>query len=352
MVNAINRELAQLLLAWYDVNRRDLPWRGTRDAYRVWVSEVMLQQTRAETVKEYYLRFINALPEIADLAAVDEDRLLKLWQGLGYYSRARNLQKAAHVVMTEYGGELPADPEALLHLPGVGLYTAGAVASIAYGVCVPAVDGNALRVCKRLEGSREDIALEVVKKAAAARLLAVLPPDRPGDFNQAIMDLGATVCLPGAAARCEACPLQGGCVAFQQGIAAELPVKSPLRPRKTERRTVLVIRCKERVALRKRPAKGLLAGLWEFPNAPFVNGGWQSLSEALNIPAQSVLSAEDIGAARHIFTHIEWHMYGYRLELADFPENSALHWVTPAALADTYALPSAFTVFLAAMQEK
>jgi A/G-specific adenine glycosylase len=311
----------------------------------------MLQQTRAEAVKDYYARFLAALPDIAALAAVEEDRLLKLWEGLGYYSRARNLRRAAQIIVEEHGGVLPADPEALLRLPGIGLYTAGAVASIAYGVRIPAVDGNALRVCHRVKGSREDIALEQVKRATAAQLLDVMPPDRPGEFNQAMMDLGATVCLPGAAAHCGVCPLLAGCAAFSQGIVAELPVKSPPRPRKMEQRVVLLLRCGDRFALRKRPAKGLLAGLWELPNA--IDAGatpaWQPLAENLGIPPEQILSAESIGEAKHIFTHIEWHMQGFLLCLADALQLPGLVWVTPEELAEQYALPSAFAGFRGAI---
>ena len=339
----IDGRQAEKLLLWYDPSRRALPWRGTRDAYRVWVSEIMLQQTRAEAVKEYYARFVAALPDVYALAAVDGDRLLKLWEGLGYYSRARNMQRTAKIVVEEYGGVLPADPAALLRLPGVGLYTAGAVASIAYGVCVPAVDGNALRVCKRLEGSYDDVALEAVKRATALRLLAAMPADRPGEFNQAMMDLGATVCLPGAAARCGECPLAEGCAACHQGVAAELPVKSPPRPRRIERRAVLILRRGALLALRKRPGKGLLAGLWELPNA--LGDDWQPLADTLNIARESILSIEEMGEARHVFTHIEWHMRGFRLELAAVPNGDALRWVSERELEEAYALPSAFAGF-------
>jgi A/G-specific adenine glycosylase len=316
----------------------------------------MLQQTRAEAVKEYYARFIAALPDVAALAAVEEDRLLKLWEGLGYYSRARNLQRAARMLMAEYGGVLPADPEALLRLPGVGLYTAGAVASIAYGVRIPAVDGNALRVCKRLDGSREDIALEPTKRATAARLLAVMPPERPGEFNQAMMDLGATICLPGAAARCGECPLAAGCAAQQQGIVAELPIKTPPRPRRVERRVVLLLRCEDHLALRQRPAKGLLAKLWELPNAlweetPPAEQLWQPLAKTLQLTPASILAAELAGEAKHIFTHIEWHMQGFRLDLAEPPKNPTLVWATQKQLEEDYALPSAFAGFLAGAHE-
>ncbi|MDR2526181.1 MAG: A/G-specific adenine glycosylase [Oscillospiraceae bacterium] len=345
----MNEALARLLLAWYDANGRSLPWRGAGDAYCVWVSEVMLQQTRAEAVKAYYERFLAALPTVQALADVDEDKLFKLWEGLGYYSRARNLRRAARMVTDAYGGVIPAAPEDLLRLPGVGLYTAGAVASIAYNVCIPAVDGNALRVCKRLEADCADITLEQTKKATAARLLAVMPQDRPGAFNQAMMDLGAMICLPGGAARCGECPLAQGCAALAQGTVAELPVKSAARPRKLEGRVVLRLECEDRVALRKRPGKGLLAGLWEFPNAIAVAGEeppWLPLLTSLGAAREQVAVAAFMGEAKHIFTHIEWHMQGWRLELARIIENPALVWATRRELQATYALPSALSAFL------
>jgi len=327
--------MARTLLRWYERNRRELPWRGAPNAYHTWVSEVMLQQTRAEAVKPYYERFLAALPTVRALAEADGDRLLKLWEGLGYYSRARNLQKAARVVMEEYGGVIPASPEELLKLPGVGLYTAGAIASIAYGVPVPAVDGNVLRVCARLLADSADVALEQTKRDVAARLLRVLPQDRPGDFNQAMMELGACICLPGAP-RCEACPLADDCLAHAQGLTARFPVKSPKKPRRVEERRLLLLRCGDRLALRRRPPQGLLAGLWELP-------------EAFELPPALVLSREPAGQAVHVFTHIEWHMTAERVFLrAPLPDED-LTWATLEELERDYALPSAFAGFRGAM---
>ena len=325
------QKLTDALLDWYSEHKRDLPWRGEGiSAYHTWISEIMLQQTRVEAVKGYYLRFIAALPEMRDLAAVDDDLLLKLWEGLGYYSRAKNLKKAAQIVMRDYGGTLPRDPAELLKLPGIGLYTAGAIASLRYGVAVPAVDGNVLRVLSRLEGNFDDIALERTKKSAAMRLLRVIPQDRPGEFNQALMELGATVCLPNGEPKCAQCPWVGDCTAQRQGLISQLPVKSAKKPRKIEEKHLLILRCENRVALRRRPEKGLLAGLWELP-------------EAFDLPEGCVISSEDAGKAVHIFTHREWHMRATRVVLSVKLEGFT--WVTPEELLRDYALPSAFSYY-------
>jgi len=323
--------MAQALLAWYSEHKRDLPWRGGHDAYRTWVSEIMLQQTRAEAVKAYFTRFVDALPAVEDLAAVDDDRLLKLWEGLGYYSRARNLKRAAQVIVGEHGGMIPSSPEALLKLPGVGLYTAGAIASIAWGVPVPAVDGNVLRVCARLAADPADIALDKTRREVSARLLRVMPGDRPGDFNQALMELGACVCLP-KSPRCDNCPLINDCLAHAQGLVHALPVKSPKKPRRIEERQLLILRFGDKLALRRRPPKGLLAGLWELPGA-------------FEIPGELILSRESAGRAVHIFTHIEWHMTAERILLRAPLEDETLVWVTREELERDYALPSAFAGF-------
>ena len=331
-------EMVRGLLAWYEQNKRELPWRDCENpsAYRTWVSEIMLQQTRAEAVKPYYERFLAALPTIKDLSEVNDDQLLKLWEGLGYYSRARNLKKAAQVIMREYDGVLPSSPEELLKLPGVGLYTAGAVASIAYGVPVPAVDGNVLRVCARLMADPADIALDQTRRAVSARLLRVMPKDRPGDFNQALMELGARRCLPNGSPNCAACPLANDCLAHAQGIEAQLPVKSPPKPRRVEHRRLYILRCEDKLALRKRPPKGLLAGLWELP-------------EAFDIPESLLLSRESVGSAIHIFTHKEWHMTAERITLRSILQDETLTWVTQEQLERDYALPSAFAAFRGAM---
>ena len=327
------------LLQWYRENARVLPWRSDPTPYHVWVSEIMLQQTRVAAVLDYYRRFMEALPTVADLAAVEEDRLMKLWQGLGYYNRARNLQKAARQVAEDFGGAFPDTYEGLLNLSGVGEYTAGAIASIAFGVPVPAVDGNVLRVVARISGDGGDIARPDTKARMRAALQAVLPVDAPGDFNQALMELGATVCAPNGPPRCLECPAMAFCKGRLRGTAEDLPVKGAKKPRRVEEKTVFLLVRDGKIALRKRPRTGLLAGLWEFPN---VEG---ALDEAAAGAAVSVWGLEPRRwesrlTAKHIFTHVEWHMTGYTLEVAgDGPADFV--WADAGVLSDR-AVPSAF----------
>ena len=348
-MSGVSTAIVAPLLAWYDEGHRDLPWRAVPTPYRVWVSEIMLQQTRVEAVRSYFDRWMQALPDIPALAAADEAVYMKLWEGLGYYSRVRNLHRAACEVCEQYGGELPADYARLLALPGVGEYTAGAVASIAFGLPVPAVDGNVLRVAARLDNDLTPITDAGYKKQTRARFAALMPADRPGDLNQALMELGATVCLPNGAPRCADCPLQHLCLGCHHGNAAMLPVRAAKKARRVENRTVLLARCGPLVGIRRRPAKGLLAGLWELPalaghlspeetRAALAAQGWQ---------VQKLLS---LRPAKHIFTHVEWHMNGYYIELAAPPDG--LTFVSPAALRADYALPSAFRAFLSVIEEE
>ncbi len=334
--------IAGPLLAWYDVNKRDLPWRGSRNPYRVWVSEIMLQQTRVAAVLPYYSRWMAELPTVEALAAVDDERLMKLWQGLGYYSRARNLKRAAQVIMADYAGRFPNTYEELVKLPGVGDYTAGAIASMAFGQPVPAVDGNVLRVAARTADIRENILDPAVKRSFRELLIRAMPQDRPGAFNQALMDLGATVCLPNGRPLCGGCPLAALCEAHRLGLEESLPVRSKKAPRRVEEMTVFLLLRSGRTALRKRPDTGLLAGLWEFPHAP----GTLSEAEAAAVLAQWGLTPldwrEKIGT-KHVFTHVEWHMTGYLLDVkGDCP---ALVWAGHGAL-EELAVPSAFARYL------
>ena len=338
----------QPLLDWYDAGHRDLPWRSEPTPYRVWVSEIMLQQTRVEAVRGYFSRWMNALPDIPTLAAADEAVYTKLWEGLGYYSRVRNLHRAAVLLCEEYGGELPADYDRLLALPGVGEYTAGAVASIAFGLPVPAVDGNVLRVAARLDNDFTPITDAKFKKQTRERFAALMPSDRPGDLNQSLMELGATVCLPNGAPRCDDCPIQHLCEGFHRGNAAVLPLRAAKKARRVENRTVLVVRCGQLVGLRQRPKKGLLAGLWELPS---LDGHLSpdELRAALTEMDWSVRKLLSLRPAKHIFTHVEWHMNGVYVEL-DAPA-PALTFVTPAELRDAYALPSAFRSFVSVLED-
>lgn len=341
-------EIVPYFLNWYDYNARILPWRDNPKPYYVWVSEIMLQQTRVEAVKGYFERFIETLPDIKSLAEVDEDKLLKLWEGLGYYSRVRNLQKAAKVIMKDYNGELPSDYNELLKLSGIGVYTAGAIASIAFQKPVPAVDGNVLRVMKRIAASYDDITKESIKKELWQDLYQIMPSDRPGDFNQSIMDIGATVCLPNGKPLCDQCPVMHLCKAFHQDIVMELPVKPPKKGRKKEEKTILIFEYQDQFAIRKRPAKGLLAGLWEIPS---VEGKLtlKKIKEQLEERQFQIERIEPMGEAKHIFSHVEWHMLGYHILLKDdnpeYTKNKDYVWANRCQINQIYTLPNAFLAY-------
>ncbi len=327
-----------LILGWHRQNRRPLPWRDSPTAYGVWVSEVMLQQTRIEAVIPYYLRFMERLPDVSALAEIPEEELLKLWEGLGYYSRVRNLQKAARIIVGEYGGEMPRTVRALRALPGIGDYTAGAVASIAYGEPEPAVDGNVLRVILRLTARRDD-ALDPRTRSRITQLLRGLYPtgEDAALLTEGLMELGETVCLPREAAKCGACPLSALCLARERGVTCELPLRSPKKPRRVEERTVLLLVCGGRYAVRRRADRGLLAGMWEFPNLE----GFHDPDSLLPLLGElEPVRAEPRGEAKHLFTHVEWHMRGVRVVCAR--ESADYVWRTPEELRRDHAIPSAF----------
>ena len=335
------KEMVPALLHWYDYNARILPWRSEPTPYRVWISEIMLQQTRVEAVKPYYDRFMEALPDVKALASVDDDRLMKLWEGLGYYNRARNLKAAAQTVMEEYGGVIPDTYEELLKLKGIGEYTAGAVASIACKRPVPAVDGNVLRVVARLLANGEDVLKLSTKRWMTQEIVNIIPKDRPGDFNQALMELGATVCLPNGAPKCEECPWDTVCMAHKAGKELQFPYKQPKKPRKIEKKDVYLLEWEGRYALRKRPKKGLLSGLWEFPTLTC----GQNMDNVDNILETSLELSENVdktGTGKHIFSHIEWHMTGYHILLQKKIEDDKYVWVTREEMEEEYAIPSAF----------
>ncbi len=337
------------LLSWYTSHFRPLPWRVEPTPYRVWISEIMLQQTRIEAVMPYYQRFMTALPDIRALATVPEERLLKLWEGLGYYSRARNLKRAAQTVMAEYGGELPADYDRLLALPGIGTYTAGAIASIAFGIPVPAVDGNVMRVLSRLTGDDTDVLSTAGKKRFSDLAWELVPEEQPGRFNQALMELGETVCLPKATPHCDRCPLSTECVAFREGKTACLPVRNEKKERRVERRQVAVVRIATQppsVLLRKRPETGLLAGLWELPNEP---AGNPPLPESI---LALCAAGESLGDGKHLFSHVEWRMSGrVYYAPASLPLPPGYAAVTLHRLMAEYALPSAFRCYAAQLSQ-
>ena len=325
------------LLAWYRRSARDLPWRHTEDPYRIWVSEIMLQQTRVAAVLGYYARFLAAFPTVETLAAAPEDRLMKLWEGLGYYSRARNLQKAAKLI-AERGG-FPGTYEELLALPGIGEYTAGAIASAAFGLREPAVDGNVLRVTARLTDCGDDIAAPATKKAVREQLRGLMPEEAEDIriFNQAVMELGATVCVPNGSPKCGACPARDFCLGRIRGTAESLPVKAAKKARRVEEKTVFLLLRKGKIALRRRPDTGLLAGLWEFPNA---EGALNETEAAAAVRAWGLepKAWRKKLTAKHIFTHVEWRMTGYALEAAG---EGPFLWVDGAGL-EAHAVPSAF----------
>ena len=344
----LSREAIDALLTWYHQNKRDLPWRHTRNPYHIWVSEIMLQQTRVEAVKPYYARFLETFPTVEALAAAPEDLLMKRWEGLGYYSRARNLQKAARAVVEQYGGKMPADEALLRSLCGIGDYTAGAIASIAFGIPAPAVDGNVLRVLSRVSGSYEDIALQETKKRFASLLRPVIPTEDAGGFTQSLIELGACICVPNGEAKCAECPLAPHCIAHREGLVDSLPIKSAKKARRIRDLTVLLIRDGERTALRKRPPKGLLAGLFELPNFEG-HLSEDALPEMIRSLGFEPLRVQRIEDSKHIFTHIEWHMIAYTVmispEFDGFHEQSGMLLVEDEDRRENYAIPSAFSAY-------
>ncbi|HBE14144.1 MAG TPA: A/G-specific adenine glycosylase [Clostridiales bacterium] len=343
-----NPALPAPLLAWFEENARILPWRSDPTAYRVWVSEIMLQQTRVEAVKPYYDAFMTALPTVKDLAEAPQEQVLKLWEGLGYYSRARNLQKAAQIIMTQYHGEIPGDFDVLKQLPGIGDYTAGAIASIAFDVPVAAVDGNVLRVMARLYDHHEPVDIPRTKQLFTHTLEAIYPREKPGQMTQAWMELGATVCVPGKQPpKCHICPLAHLCLARERNTWSLLPVKSPKKARRLEDRTVFLLFSKGKYAIQKRPEPGLLAGLWEFPS---ITGHAHMEDILLFLTARSLspLSIRPLPDAIHIFTHVEWNMKGYMIEVSD--QSPPFHWVSTKEILESFAIPSAYKVYVNCMK--
>ena len=334
-------KLPEALLPWYRENRRDLPWRKDKEPYHVWLSEIMLQQTRVEAVKGYYVRFLDALPDLAALAECDDDRLHKLWEGLGYYSRVRNLKKAAVQIMELHGGIFPRAYEKIRALPGIGDYTAGAISSICFDAPRAAVDGNVLRVISRLTEDPTPIDLPARKREVTAALEAVYPAEA-GEFTQALMELGATLCGPNWVPRCESCPCRSFCGGANHGTAEQYPVKLPKRGKREEEKTVFILSCDGAYALEKRPDTGILAGLWQFPNA----AGRLQTEQALETVEKMGLRPREITKIierKHIFTHIIWKMQGIYLEVAE--ASGDFHWMTAAEIRETAALPTAFRQF-------
>lgn len=331
--------IVEPLLQWYKENARVLPWRENSDPYRVWVSEIMLQQTRVEAVIAYYQRFMENFPNIEILAVAPEEKVMKLWEGLGYYSRARNLKKAAEVISEQYKGKFPEEYSEILKLPGIGKYTAGAISSIAFGQPCSAVDGNVLRVITRLEENGTDIKDEKFKKQIGEKLEAVYPVGCCSEFTQSLMELGATVCVPNGEPKCEECPLKRGCSAYKNNTWQKYPVKQEKIKRKRIDKTVLILSIEQKIAVRKREEKGLLGGLWELPNVD-EKMNEQEVKQWLEERGIEVIQIKKHKSAKHIFTHLEWYMKCYHVVCKE--ENSSFEWASKEELNQAIPLPTAF----------
>lgn len=323
------------LLIWYDQSKRMLPWRDNPTPYRVWISEIMLQQTRVEAVIPYFNRFLTALPDIYALAEVEDDVLNKLWEGLGYYSRCRNLKKAAIMIVEQFDGEIPCNVVDLESLPGIGSYTSGAVLSIAFGKHFTAVDGNVLRVFARLTAIRTNIKEPTTKKAIKELVFSLLPEQRVGDFNQGLMEIGAKVCLPNGAPLCGICPLRDLCEAYDKNLTQEIPIKQIKKARRKEKKTVLIMSYKDKFALEKRPEKGLLAGLYQFPLLE--NHFTASQIQQKYQDAEDIIKIE---SSKHIFTHLEWEIEAYSMTFSK--ALSDYIWVNRREMKEMYSIPNAF----------
>lgn len=331
------------LLEWYETNHRELPWRRDTIPYHVWISEIMLQQTRVEAVKDYYHRFLLECPDVEALARISEERLLKLWEGLGYYNRAFNLKKTAERIVKEYQGEFPKEYEQVLALPGIGEYTAGAICSICYDAPTPAVDGNVLRVITRLSNWHAVIDDAKTKKQAKEALRGLYSEGDCGRLTQSLMELGAVICVPNGIPKCELCPLQTACRAYRLKNYMELPHRKEKKKRKQEPVTVFILQDEEWYGIRKRNAKGLLANMWEFPNLP-QEMNEKEVMEYLSQQGYKPVCLEKMVRYTHIFSHVEWHMQAYYIQCINRKEN--LTWVKRSQLEGAIALATAFKVFL------
>ncbi len=335
-------DIVEPLMKWFETNKRELPWRADRQPYHIWISEIMLQQTRIEAVKKYYEKFMKELPDVESLSLISEEKLLKLWEGLGYYSRAKNLKKAAEMIMQEYDGAFPDSYEQLLKLPGIGEYTAGAIASICFNEKVTAVDGNVLRVISRVLGSKKNVLLPETKKAITQKLTEMIP-EQSGIFNEALMELGEIICLPNGTPECQRCPIQSNCISYKEHLTAEIPVRiKKLKRKKAEKTVLLLITDDHRIAIEKRTEKGLLSGMYQLPN---VDGFYTEEELPLLLQECQLTAAETsfIKNAKHTFTHIDWYMKGYLVTVRE--KCSRFLWVSPQELSEQYPLPTAFQTF-------
>lgn len=329
-------EFQQNILSWYDTHQRVLPWRESRDPYHIWVSEIMLQQTRVETVIPYYNRFVTELPSIFELANADVELLYKLWEGLGYYSRVRNLQKAAIQVVQTYGGVLPRNRKELESLSGVGPYTSGAISSIAYEQKNPAIDGNVLRIFARLRAIEKSIKDPDVKKEIKVEVERLLPNNRIGDFNQGLMEVGATICLPNGLPKCEICPIKKHCEAYRKGVTNKIPLKVAKKKNPSYKKTVLLVKYKDFYAIEKRPDKGLLRSMYQFPLFD------EHLQEGdlAQYFTNNQISIQKLKNSKHKFSHLEWDMIGYLVTLED--KDPRYDFVETTEIVSKYSIPSAF----------
>ncbi len=339
-------ELRAPIVEWYERYKRDLPWRKQVSAYGVWVSEIMLQQTRVEAVKPYYKRFLAELPTIQDLAVAKEERLLKLWEGLGYYNRVRNMQKAAREIVELHDGVFPKTYEEILALKGIGTYTAGAISSFAYGLAKPAVDGNVLRVIARILGDESDIAKASTKKRYEELLGKIIPKENASSFNQGLIELGAVVCVPNGEPKCESCPAKHLCKARIEGWINRIPVKSKLKPRKIEERTILILKDGENIAIEKRENKGLLAGFYEFINLEKHYSQDEVVAYCKKIGLMPI-KIKKLEEAKHIFSHIEWRMVGYEVKVDELEKSCTqdLIFIHPEKIEKEYPIPAAFSAY-------
>ncbi len=335
------KKIRQPIVEWYQQNKRELPWRKEKNPYHIWISEIMLQQTRIEAVKQYYERFLKQIPNIQALSEIEEEKLLKLWEGLGYYNRARNLKKAAQIVQEKYHGQMPKRYQELVELPGIGEYTAGAISSIAYDECVPAVDGNVLRVISRVVGSKEDVLESKTKKKFTEKIKEIMPK-QAGNFNEGLMELGELVCIPNGEPLCEKCPLQKICIAKNENLTNIIPVRNPKIKRKKEEVTVFLLEKEGKFAIRKRKKTGLLANMYEFPNITRKIGK-KEIEKVLEDWKLVGKDAKKIGTHHHIFSHIEWNMIGYRVQVK--VENDEFIWKKKEEILEKYAIPGAFVPF-------
>lgn len=335
------KKMREPVIEWYQKNKRELPWRKEKNPYYIWLSEIMLQQTRIEAVKQYYDRFLKQLPTIQDLAEVEEEKLLKLWEGLGYYNRARNLKKTAQIIQEKYNGQMPSHYQELIELPGIGEYTVGAISSIAYNEPVPAVDGNVLRVVSRIIGSKRDVLENKTKKELIQKLKEIMPK-QSGDFNQGLMELGELVCIPNGEPLCEKCPLQNICVAKKEDLTKIIPVRNQKIKRKKEEKTVFLLEFENKIAIRKRKNTGLLANMYEFPSIDrkITKKEWKEVLQNWCLTGNHI---EKVGTHHHIFSHIEWDMIGYKVQVDG--KNQEFIWVNKEEILNKYPIPGAFVPF-------